>query len=93
MFYHGILKYESICFKTEHLDDERKSLEGYKSIADTNAGSDLPPYLLCLYFKVIEQCLLKHSKRPSSSSASLTVIPKSNGVYYCTCVTGDDMVV
>ena len=42
-------------------------MEGYKSMADTAAG-ELPHYLLLLYQKVIEQCLLKHSKCPSSEN-------------------------
>ncbi len=47
-----------------HLDEKRKEVEGYKSMADTTAGK-LPHYLLLLYYKIIEQSLLKHSKRPS----------------------------
>ncbi|XP_065887583.1 uncharacterized protein [Dysidea avara] len=50
---------------TEHYDEERRSLEGYRSIADDSAD-DIAPNLLQLYYKIIEQCLLKHSKRCSS---------------------------
>lgn len=50
----------------EHLDDARKNIEGYRSIADPKAG-EIPPYLVLLYYKVIEQSLLKHSKRPTSA--------------------------
>ena len=53
--------------------EQRKSIEGYKGIADP-AGGELAHYLIILYHKVIEQCLLKHSKRPSSEEIS-----------WCTC--------
>jgi len=51
--------------QTEHFDEQRKSLEGYRSIAD-DSGDEIAPYLLKLYHQVIEQCLLKHSKRCTS---------------------------
>jgi len=51
--------------QTEHFDEERKSLEGYHSIAD-----EIAPYLLQLYHQIIEQCLLKHSKRCTSQQVS-----------------------
>lgn len=49
----------------EHVDDSRKSVEGYKSMADPKGG-EISHYLVLLYNKVIEQSLLKHSKRSSS---------------------------
>lgn len=51
---------------TEHLDEKRRSIEGYQSFADKTAG-ELSHSLLLLYKKVIEQSLLKRSKRLSSS--------------------------
>lgn len=38
-------------------------------IADPTGG-ELAQYLISLYHKVIKQCLLKHSKRPSSEQVS-----------------------
>ena len=55
--------------QTEHLDEARKSVNGYKSMADPKAG-ELPHYLL-LYYKIIEQ---KHSKRPSSKMVNLCIL-------------------
>jgi hypothetical protein len=46
-----------------------KSVEGYKTIADTAAG-DLSHYLLLIYKKIIESSMLKHSKRPISEVVS-----------------------
>jgi hypothetical protein len=55
--------------QTEYLDEGRKSVEGYKGVADPKAG-ELSHYLLLLYHKIAEQSLLKHSRRPSSSLVS-----------------------
>ena len=57
-------------FQTDFFDDDRKTLEGYKKIADKEAG-ELAPYLLLLYQKIIENCLLKHSKRLNSAQVSI----------------------
>ena len=48
--------------EVEHLDEQRKSIEGYKTITDET----VPHYLLLLYNKIIKGSLLKHSKRPAS---------------------------
>ena len=60
----------------------RKSVEGYKTIADPKAG-ELPHYLLLLYYKIIERSLLKHSKRPSSEivNHSCSTMAHSNAMY------------
>lgn len=54
----------NIIVQVLHLD-EKRSVEGYRAIADETAG-ELPHYLLLLYQKVIEGCLVKHSRRQSS---------------------------
>ena len=56
--------------QTDHLDEERKTLEGYKIIADKQVAGDLVPYLLRVYNDIIEKCLLKHSKHPNSNEVS-----------------------
>ena len=48
---------------TEHLDNARRNVEGYKSIADSKAGQ------LLLYHKLIEQ---KHRRRPSSDMVTFS---------------------
>ena len=60
--------------QTEHYDEERASFDGYNQIADPNAGS-IAAYLVNIYRKVIERCLLKHSKRCTSKDVS--------NIYYC----------
>ena len=62
----------SCLFQIDHLNEERKTLNGYETIADKEALGDLAPYLLNYNYKeVIEGCLLKHSKRSSSNQVSL----------------------
>lgn len=51
---------------TEHLDDQRKSIDEFKTIADPKTHDELAHYLMALYYKIIEQCLLKHRLRPES---------------------------
>lgn len=59
--------------QTEFVDDERKSLDGYKQIADKSAG-DLAPYLLNLYKSIIDNCLMKHSKRYESKQVRIFML-------------------
>ena len=61
----------SCLLQIDHFDEERKTLNGYETMADKEALGDLAPYLLNLYKEVIEGCLLKHSKRLSSNQVSL----------------------
>ena len=65
-------------------------MEGYRSILDPASG-ELAPYLLSLYYKVIEQCLLKHSKRPYNDEVRLCWGYKS-GVIEIIVYTGNEMV-
>ena len=43
---------------------ERRSIETLKTIADRRGGSEIEPYLLALYFKIIDNCLMKHNQVP-----------------------------
>ena len=64
-----------LCFidRTSWWDEKEcwryKTFLGYKTFADCKAG-EIAHYLV-LYFKIIEHCLLKHSKRPESSMCGL----------------------
>jgi len=60
-------------FQTEHYDEERRSIDGFKQIADHMAG-EIEPYLINIYFKVVEGCLKKHSKRCTSDEVSICVL-------------------
>ena len=57
--------------QVEHFDDMRRSLEGYKDIANATVPGQLYPYLLKLYRKIIEGSLMKHSKRASSEEVCI----------------------
>ena len=61
---------QEVFLQTEFVDDELKSLDGFKQIADSSAG-DLAPYLLNLYKSVIDNCLVKHSRRYESKQVSI----------------------
>ena len=62
--------------------DELKTLDGYKQMADKSAG-DLAPYLLNLYRSVIDNCLLKHSKRYESKQVSIYMLNILSYIYLC----------
>ena len=56
--------------QTEHFDVERRSVETLKTIADSRGTDELAPYLLAIYYKIINNCLVKHSKRSPISKVS-----------------------
>ena len=56
--------------QTDHLEDERKTLEGYGTIADKAPG-DLKPHSLGLFKEIIEGCLRRYGKRLESNQVSL----------------------
>ena len=63
------------CILIEHVDEERKSFDGYKS--DPKAG-EIAPYLVLHYQKIVEHYLVKHSKRPESLQVS-SLVPRLSG--------------
>ena len=71
-----------ILVQVDYYDEERHSVDGFKQIVDTTAGN-LEPYLLNIYFKIIKNCLLKHSKRCTSEkvSAVVFIIIEENTMY------------
>ncbi len=56
-------------FEAEHMENSYVSVDALKVVKDPIQMSDneLAPYLLNIFFKIIKQCLLRHSKRPSSN--------------------------
>ena len=42
-------------------------LEGFQSIVDSKMeANELQPYLLNIFYKIVNRCLVRHSKRSSS---------------------------
>lgn len=49
----------------ELFDEQVRSQQGLQTVVDPGGG-ELAPYLFQIFFKVINQCLKKHSMRPTS---------------------------
>ncbi len=57
----------SVLVQTEHCDEYLQSEQSFAKIADGRLAEVLPTALTTNFFKIVKVCLLKHSRRPTSS--------------------------
>ena len=63
MFLSRPKNYHTYYYQVQHLEDNLKGISAFGQAACSTAG-ELAPYLLQLYFKIVTECLKKHSSHP-----------------------------